>query len=82
MNGRPGLSPDLLREGALFRDGYLIEILVTTVVLAALAALLVVEQNRESAVGANDLRGRRVRLAWRPDQAFDISTPHAERSEQ
>jgi putative spermidine/putrescine transport system ATP-binding protein len=44
--------------------------------------LLVVEQNRESAVGANDLRGRRVRLAWRPDQAFDISTPQAERSEQ
>jgi len=44
--------------------------------------LLVVEQNRESAAGANDLRGRRVRLAWRPDQAFDISTPQAERSEQ
>jgi len=44
--------------------------------------LLVVEQNRESAVGASDLRGRRIRLAWRPDQAFDISTPQAERSEQ
>jgi putative spermidine/putrescine transport system ATP-binding protein len=44
--------------------------------------LLVVEQNRESAAGANDLRGRRVRLAWRPDQAFDISTPQAERSER
>src|SRR5438094_2638751 len=44
--------------------------------------LLVVEQNRESAVGAHDLRGRRARLAWRPDQAFDISTAHAERSEQ
>jgi ABC-type Fe3+/spermidine/putrescine transport system ATPase subunit len=43
--------------------------------------LLVVEQNRESAAGAADLRGRKVRLAWRPDQAFDISTPKAERSE-
>jgi len=44
--------------------------------------LLVVEQNRESAAGADDLRGRKVRLAWRPDQAFDISAPQAERSEQ
>src|SRR6267143_1975846 len=44
--------------------------------------LLVVEQNRESAAGAADLRGRKVRLAWRPDQAFDISTPKAERSER
>src|SRR3989440_5700860 len=44
--------------------------------------LLVVEQNRETAVGANNLRGRRVRLAWRPDQAFDITTPQVERSEQ
>jgi putative spermidine/putrescine transport system ATP-binding protein len=43
--------------------------------------LLVVEQNRESAAGAADLRGRKVRLAWRPDQAFDISTPKAEGSE-
>src|SRR5262249_41722281 len=29
LDGRPGLAPDLLREGALFREGYLVEILVT-----------------------------------------------------
>ncbi len=29
LNGRPGLDPDLLKDGALYRDGYLVEILVT-----------------------------------------------------
>ena len=43
--------------------------------------LLVVEQNRESAAQASDLRGRRVRLAWRPDQAFDVSMPQSDRPE-
>ena len=43
--------------------------------------LLVVQQNLESAAGASELRGRRVRLAWRPDQAFDISTPQSDRPE-
>jgi len=43
--------------------------------------LLVVEQNRESAAKASDLRGRRVRLAWRPDQAFDVSMPQSDRPE-
>jgi len=43
--------------------------------------LLVVQQNLESAARASDLRGRRVRLAWRPDQAFDISTPQSDRAE-
>jgi putative spermidine/putrescine transport system ATP-binding protein len=43
--------------------------------------LLVVEQNRESAAQASDLRGSRVRLAWRPDQAFDVSMPQSDRPE-
>jgi radical SAM protein with 4Fe4S-binding SPASM domain len=29
VDGRPGLDPGLLNEGALYRDGYLVEILVT-----------------------------------------------------
>jgi putative spermidine/putrescine transport system ATP-binding protein len=52
-----------------------------TVQLERGGRLLVVEQNRESAAQASDLRGRRVRLAWRPDQAFDISTPQSSRRE-
>jgi len=44
--------------------------------------LLAVQQNLESAAGASDLRGRRVRLAWRPDQAFDISTPRSPRQSE
>lgn len=43
--------------------------------------LLVVLQNLESAARAPDLRGRRVRLAWRPDQAFDITTQQPIRPE-
>jgi len=43
--------------------------------------LLVVLQNLESAARATDLRGQRVRLAWRPDQAFDITTPQSNRPE-
>jgi putative spermidine/putrescine transport system ATP-binding protein len=50
-----------------------------TVQLERGGRLLVVEQNRESAAQASDLRGRRVRLAWRPDQAFDISTQSSRR---
>jgi ABC-type Fe3+/spermidine/putrescine transport system ATPase subunit len=52
-----------------------------TVQLERGGRLLVVEQNRESAAQASDLRGRRVRLAWRPDQAFDISIPQSSRRE-
>jgi uncharacterized protein len=29
LNGKPGLNPDLLNDGALFRDAYLVEVLVT-----------------------------------------------------
>ena len=43
--------------------------------------LLVVLQNLESAARAPDLRARRVRLAWRPDQAFDITTSQPNRPE-
>ena len=43
--------------------------------------LLVVQQNTESAAHASDLRGRRVRLAWRPEQVFNISTPQSDRPE-
>src|SRR2546429_4794816 len=81
----PGETP---RSGTHVEDGMVQDVtyagMVTryAVQLDRGGRLLVVEQNRERAVGANDLRGRRVRLAWRPDQAFDISTPQAERSEQ
>src|SRR5205823_5704617 len=40
--------------------------------------LLVVQQNMESAARATDVRGRRVRLAWRPEQAFNISAAQSE----
>lgn len=43
--------------------------------------LLVVLQNLESAARAPDWLGRNVRLAWRPDQAFDITTPQPNRPE-
>ncbi len=44
--------------------------------------LLVVQQNMESAARATDVRGRRVRLAWRPEQAFNISAAQSEGPEQ
>src|SRR5437667_3635794 len=44
--------------------------------------LLVVQQNMESAARASDFRGRRVRLAWRPEQAFNISAAQSEGPEQ
>jgi len=44
--------------------------------------LLVVQQNTESAARASDFRGRRVRLAWRPEQAFNISAAQSEGPEQ
>src|SRR5207237_10292076 len=44
--------------------------------------LLVVQQNLESAAQATDVRGRRVRLAWRPEQASNISAAQSEGPEQ
>jgi putative spermidine/putrescine transport system ATP-binding protein len=43
--------------------------------------LLVVQQNLESPARATDLHGHRVRLAWRPEQAFNISATQSTQPE-
>jgi putative spermidine/putrescine transport system ATP-binding protein len=50
--------------------------------LEAAGELVVVRQNLESAEEALDARDRRVRLAWRPEQAFPIERGHQRGHEQ
>jgi putative spermidine/putrescine transport system ATP-binding protein len=50
--------------------------------LEAAGELVVVRQNLETAEEALDARGRRVRLAWRPEQAFPIQRGHQRGHEQ
>jgi putative spermidine/putrescine transport system ATP-binding protein len=50
--------------------------------LEAAGELVVVRQNLDSAERALEARGRRVRLAWRPEQAFPIEHGHDQGVEQ
>jgi len=63
-----GVVREVVYLGAVTR--YLVD-------LEAAGQLVVVRQNFESADNALKARGRRVRLAWRPEQAFPIE--HTER---
>ena len=81
---RPEEAPDI---GSQVEDGLVQDVIYAGMVtryavqLDRGGRLLVVQQNTESAAHASDLRGRRVRLAWRPEQGFNISTPQSDRPE-
>ena len=59
----PGLIKDVIYAGVLTR--YI-------VALDGGGELVVSRQNTEAPAASSDLRGARVRLAWRADQAFTI----------
>jgi len=69
--------PGALVESGQIRDVVYAGVLTRYIVdLDAGGQLVVARQNAEAPVLSPDTRGRRVRIAWRADQAFTISQGH------
>ena len=69
MQAESGAIRDVIYAGVLTR--YVVE-------LDAGGELVVSQQNAEAPVLSHDARGRRVRIAWRADQAFTIGPSQGE----